>query len=384
MPTLGADMTEGTMLEWHVAPGDAVHRGDIMATIDTSKSEMDIEVFEDGVVEELCAEPGAVIPVGGVLAKLRTDTSERAPGPPLRPPSVSLPPDTPKPRAAPPPASVPRRRDRLQVTPVARRMAADLGVDLRALHGSGPHGAIRLADVEQAARETPPPPIARPPRAAVRDAIAQLMSRAQRDVPQYHLAEDIDLAAAMAWLDARNADRPPARRIVPAALLLAATARAARAVPDLNGFWVDGGWRPSDAVHLGVAISLRGGGLVAPAIHDADRLGAEETMERLRDLVRRARTGGLRASEMADPTLTVTNLGEQGVRTVFGVLYPPQVALVGFGTVAERPWAQNGMLGIRPVVTATLSADHRATDGAIGARFLRAVDRLLQAPEELT
>jgi pyruvate dehydrogenase E2 component (dihydrolipoamide acetyltransferase) len=209
------------------------------------------------------------------------------------------------------------------------------------------------------------------------------MSRAQREVPQYHLATDVDLSAGMDWLTERNATRPLAERLLPAALLLVATARATREVPELNGFWVDDALQPSAAVHLGVAISLRGGGLVAPAVHDADRLSAAEMMAGLRDLVRRARSGALRASEMADPTLTVTNLGDQGVRTVFGVLYPPQVALVGFGTVAERPWAEGGMLGVRPCVTATLTADHRATDGATGARFLRAVDRLLQTPEEL-
>ena len=377
MPALGADMTEGTMLEWHVAPGDAVHRGDIVATIDTSKSEMDIEVFEDGVVEELCAQPGAVVPVGGVLARLRSAAggaagAGRAAPPPPAPPAHAPPPVP----VAPAPAHA---GERLHATPIARRMAAAMHLDLHDLHGTGPHGAIRMADVERAAHGAPAPRRSAPPR----EAIARLMSRAQREVPQYHLATDIDLSAAMAWLTDGNATRPLSERILPAALLLVATARATREVPEINGFWVEDALQPSGPVHLGVAISLRGGGLVAPAVHDADRLGAGQMMAALRDLVRRARSGALRASEMADPTLTVTNLGDQGVRTVFGVLYPPQVALVGLGTVAERPWAEGGMLGVRPCVTATLTADHRATDGATGARFLRAVDRLLQTPEEL-
>jgi pyruvate dehydrogenase E2 component (dihydrolipoamide acetyltransferase) len=128
---------------------------------------------------------------------------------------------------------------------------------------------------------------------------------------------------------------------------------------------------------------LRQGGLVAPALHDVDQKSVWQVMAELRDLVSRARRGTLRSSEMADPTITVTNLGEQGVTTVFGVIYPPQVALVGFGKVIERPWADKGMLGARPVVTATLAADHRVSDGHRGALFLAAIDRLLGEPEKL-
>ncbi len=151
----------------------------------------------------------------------------------------------------------------------------------------------------------------------------------------------------------------------------------------MNGFWVDDAFRPAGGVHLGVAISLRGGGLIAPALHDADRKSLDELMAGLRELVRHARAGRLRASEMSDPTITVTNLGERGVDLVHGVIYPPQVALVGFGGIRERPWAADGMVGARPVVHATLAADHRASDGHAGSRFLALIDRLLQEPEEL-
>jgi pyruvate dehydrogenase E2 component (dihydrolipoamide acetyltransferase) len=211
-------------------------------------------------------------------------------------------------------------------------------------------------------------------------ALAALMSRSKREVPHYYLETVIDLSAALAWLRAHNLRRPVSERVLPSALPLRSVARAAREVPEMNGMWVDGAFRPSMAVHLGVAISQRAGGLVAPAIHDADGKDVDELMS---DLVARARSGGLRASEMADPTITITNLGEQGVDAVFGVIYPPQVALAGFGRVRERPWAAGGMVGARPVVTATLSADHRVSVGQDGARFLTAVDRLLQTPEEL-
>ena len=217
----------------------------------------------------------------------------------------------------------------------------------------------------------------------MRSAIAQLMARSKREVPHYYLAEDVDLAAALAFLERRNLELPVAERLLPAALLAKATALAVREVPELNGFWTDGAFQPGSGVHLGFAVSLRGGGLIAPAIHDADERSLTDLMGAIRDLVRRARAGTLRASEMSDPTLTLTNVGERGARAVFGVIYPPQVALVGFGRIAERPWAEGGMLAARPVTTATLAADHRQSDGATGGRLLSAIARNLQRPEEL-
>lgn len=187
----------------------------------------------------------------------------------------------------------------------------------------------------------------------------------------------------MDWMQHVNAQRPVAARLVPSALLLKAAALAARDVPEVNGFYVDDEFRPSPAVHLGVAVALRQGGLVAPALHDADTLTLDELMAQLRDLVGRARAGRLQRAEMADPTLTVTNLGDLGVDSVFGVIYPPQVALLGLGRVQEQPWAENGMLGVRHAVTATLSADHRVSDGLRGGRYLARIGELLQAPEEL-
>jgi pyruvate dehydrogenase E2 component (dihydrolipoamide acetyltransferase) len=291
-------------------------------------------------------------------------------------------------------------------------LAAERGLALEDIAGSGPGGAVIAADVDRAGAPAPtaargrtrggsaaaPRPVAPPapgpspppavPRAdrreSLRRAIAALMARSKREIPHYYVATTIDLSATMAWLRSTNEGRPPAERLLPAALLLKASALAAREVPALNGFWdEDDGFRPSDPVHLGVAVSLRGGGLVAPAIHDADRLTVVALMGALRDVVTRARSGRLRSSEMADPTITVTNLGDQGADEVHGVIYPPQVALVGFGRIAERPWAQDGMLGVRPTVRATVAADHRASDGLVGARFLAALDRLLQNPEEL-
>jgi pyruvate dehydrogenase E2 component (dihydrolipoamide acetyltransferase) len=208
------------------------------------------------------------------------------------------------------------------------------------------------------------------------------MARSKREIPHYYLATTVDLGAAMSWLAAANAARRVTERLLPAALLLKATALAAREVAVMNGYFVDG-FQPSSSVNLGVAVALRGGGLVAPSIHDADRLPLGELMNALKDLVGRARAGNLRSSEMTDATITVTNLGDQGIEEVFGVIYPPQVALVGFGRIVERPWAEGGLLGIRPLVRVTLSADHRASEGHEGGRFLAVIERLLSTPDAL-
>jgi pyruvate dehydrogenase E2 component (dihydrolipoamide acetyltransferase) len=219
--------------------------------------------------------------------------------------------------------------------------------------------------------------------AAMRKAIAAAMSRSKREIPHYYLGAHVDMSKTLTWLQAENLKRPVTERLLYAVLLLKAVALALHDFPEMNGFWVDGACKPSEAVHVGVAISLRQGGLIAPAIHDVDKKSLEEIMVNLRDLVKRVRAGVLRSSEIADATITVTSLGEQGVETVFGVIYPPQVALVGCGKIVEQPWAANGMLGVKPVMMATLAADHRASDGHRGGLFLAAIDRLLQTPEKL-
>jgi len=399
MPSLGADMEAGTLVEWLVKPGDRVKRGDIIAVVETEKGAIEVEVFDSGVVKSLLIPSGTRVPVGTVLALL--DTGEQAPlaaeearpkeGAPAPPESVKT---TPAPPPAPPAAAAtpPAPPGRLRVSPLARKLAGELGVDLTQVEGTGPGGAISREDVERtahSAREIPPTPAT--PRAetpadrfaAMRRAIAAAMSRSKREIPHYYLETFIDMRPALAWLEAENARRSVTERVLYAALLLRAVALAVRQVPEMNGFWRDGAFHPSEAVHVGVAISLRQGGLVAPAIHDTDRKSLDEVMRELRDLVGRARAGKFRSSEVSDPTITVTNLGEQGVEGVFGIIYPPQVALVGFGKITERPWAVDGMLAVRPILTATLAADHRASDGHRGGLFLTAINRLLQEPKKL-
>jgi pyruvate dehydrogenase E2 component (dihydrolipoamide acetyltransferase) len=385
MPALGADMTQGKVTQWLVKPGDRVRHGDVVAVVDTDKAEIEIECFADGVVQELVVGEGERVPVGATIARIAGE------GEPVVPPRTPAPPPPPS-----LPAAAAPRVERRHVTPLARRVAADLGVDLAGVPGTGPGGAVTREDVERAAaggpapkpeRKRAPKPRARAPHRAapartdaMREAIAQLMARSKREVPHYYLESTLDFGRAQAFLDDVNAQRPAPQRLLPAALLLRAVAQAAREHPQLNGHWLDGRFRAAEHVHLGVAVSLRGGGVVAPAILDADRLSADELMERLTDLVARVRSGRLRGREMTDATITVTQLGERGADLVHGVIYVPQVALVGFGRIRERPWAQDGMVGARPTVVATLAGDHRASDGHAGGLLLEAVDRSLQEP----
>ncbi len=404
MPTLGADMTAGTLLEWHVAPGDAVHRGDIVATVDTDKAEIDIETFDDGVVDALVVEPGTRVPVGTVLATLRADGEVPRMAAPVAPePAVAVPaPPPPAPSAAPvvsaPPVAAAAPAHRRRVSPLARRVAADLGVDLAAVTGTGPAGAITRVDVERATTTVPGttvPGTTVPGRAAVerrsaderlaslRAAVAALMARSKREIPHYTVQRTIDLTAALDWLDAYNAGQPPARRLLPAALLLRAVALAAHDVPEVNGTYEDDTFHPAPDVTLGVAISLRQGGVIAPAIPNADALALPDLMSDLRELTARARRGVLRGTDLGGATLTVTSLGDQGADLVCGVIFPPQVALVGFGRIAERPVAVNGMLGARRTVIATLAGDHRVSDGHRGSLLLASLDHHLQEPDAL-
>ena len=212
---------------------------------------------------------------------------------------------------------------------------------------------------------------------------ADLMSRSKREIPHYYLFETIPLGNAMAWLQAHNAQSKPQQRVLPSALLLKAVAVALRELPQLNGFWKNNAFQPATGIHLGVAITLRQGGLVAPALHDVADKTLTQVMSELASLVERARNGSLRSSELSDASVTVTQLGDQGVDSVLGVIYPPQVALIGFGRICERPWVRDGQLCVMPTVVTSLAADHRASDGHYGARFLGEVRRVLQTPENL-
>ena len=391
MPSLGADMDEGTLEEWLVKPGDTVTRGQVVAVVETTKAAVEVECWHDGTVDQLLVPVGDTVGVGTVLATLRADgevVSEPAPVQHVtKPKRARKQAAEPAPPAPPPAHEVLHRR---WISPAARRLAAKLGVDTDAVTGTGPQGAVTLHDVEHAAESPKPQPTAADRAsamadraAAMRQSIAAAMSRSKREIPHYYLAQEILLDKALGWLAERNANRPVTERVLPAVLHLKAVAVATQRFAEFNGFWREDKFSPGTGTHVGVAISLRGGGLVAPAIHDVAEKNLDELMSDLTDLVARARAGSLRSSEMSDPTITVTNLGDQGVDTVFGVIYPPQVALVGLGKPAQKVCAVDGGIRIATTIQATLAADHRASDGHRGALFLAAVGELLQQPETL-
>lgn len=410
MPSLGADMESGRLIEWLVKPGDAVKRGQTIAVVGTEKGEIDVEIWQDGVIGSLVVDEGAEAKVGAVLATIVAE-GEEAPAPAVKaavpaPKEVAM-------AGGPPPQTAPAPPEtnghRIRVSPLARKLADELGVDLGKVHGTGPHGAISRADVEAEAEvqakteaevEAKPQPkakakaevgkkVARPEKggegsqAGMRKAIAAAMARSNTDIPHYYLETRIDMRAALAWLEAENLKRSIKDRVLPAVLLIKAVALALAKKPELNGYWVDNGFQAQEAINIGFAIALRQGGLITPAIFNADLKGMDDLMADMRDLIMRTRSGRLKSSEMTDATITLTSLGDMGVEKVFGVIYPPQVALVGFGKVADEVWVENGMIGVRPVVHATLAGDHRASDGRTGAEFLDILNKLLQEPAKM-
>lgn len=408
MPSLGADMESAVLTEWSVAPGDSVERGQIVASVETAKGIIDIEIFEAGVIDELIARPGDSVEVGAVLARYRA-AGATEPLKPIRP----APPEPPTLGRVPPAAgSSPPAAGRMprsagptpgaarRVSPAATRRARELGIDAATIPGTGPGGSVTTADVDAAAAAAP---ASRPQRApaAVQDqagpaaptgrapaptdmraVIAQAMSRSKREIPHYYLATTVDMTRALERLDEWNAARPVTERLLSGVLLIKAVAGALRKVPELNGFWRDGRFEAASSVNVGVAIRLRQGGIVAPSLDDADAAAAPELMRRFQDLVQRARSGRLKRTELTGGTITISSLGEGGVETMFPVIYPPQVAIVGFGSIVERPWCVSGAVVAAPVVNATLSADHRVSDGHRGSVFLTEVAAALQHPEQ--
>lgn len=394
MPSLGADMEDGKLVEQLIAPGEPVTRGDIIAAVETQKGVIEIEVFEDGFLDQWLVPLGTTVAVGTPIALIRSGDAPDppdipqptdpfpAPPPPEapQPAEPDQPPVSPEDPQLPPeqPAETPdelARVARQRITPAARRRAAQTGFDLSSL---GDKDTISLGDLPDAPDNAAPKPLS-----AMRQAISAAMTRSKREIPHYYLADTIDLTAAESFIAVRNADLAPDARLVMGALYVRAVACAAQSFPEFNGSFDNDSFTPSTAVHVGMAINLRGGGLVAPALLDAATGDLADLMGRLRDLVGRVREGRFRARELSDPTITLTSLGDRGVSEITGVIFPPQVAIVGIGAADWHPRVVDGQVAARRVADVTLAADHRVSDGHRGARFLRSIIDHLQHPETL-
>jgi len=418
MPSLGADMEAGTLVEQMISPGDTVKHGDIIAAVETQKGVIEIEAFQDGILENWLVNLGAEVPVGTPLANIRAademllseppgqpdapkpeepevpQPHDPAPAPDLpeypdpqdpspQPPGPELPmPDLPEPEIQWPEdtknnlATVGQSRPR--ITPAARRRAAQAGLDLSSLGAQQTGTTITRADIS-ALVETPRVD----PLPDMRGAIAAAMSRSKREIPHYYLAHQVDLTDADAFVAKTNSDRAPEDRLLMGALFLKAIALAVRKVPEMNGHYESNEFNPSEPIHAGLVISMRGGGLVAPALLDVATLKLDELMRNMRDLVTRVRAGRFRSRELSDATITLTSLGDRGVDQLYGVIYPPQVAIIGIGTPSLRPWVYEGQVVPRLIADITLAADHRASDGRRGALFLKTIAENLTAPEAL-
>lgn len=379
MPSLGADMEDGKLTEWRVKSGDVVKRGDIVAEVETQKGIIEIEIFEEGKIDQLLIQIGDKVKVGTVIATLISSGEQAEEKTEIKPSPVKI---TTAPATEKTLPSAPALR--IKASPLAKKIAVENNIDLTLIQGTGEGGAITKEDVEKAIATKEvlkkEAPVASTEN--IRLAIAAAMSKSNREIPHYYLETKIDMSQALGWIAEANKQRPVKKRLLPVALIMKAIAKSLMEVPQLNATW-ENGLLMKKEIHIGFAVSLRGGGVIIPAIHDADKKSVDEMMEAFNDIIPRARALKLRSSELSDSTITVTNLGEGGAEKVYGVIYPPQVAIIGLGSITEQPWAENGMLDVRPVLYATLAGDHRATDGHTGSRFLVALKNHLQKPAEL-
>lgn len=387
MPSLGADMEAGTLIEWLKKPGDAVERGDIIAVVDTQKSAIEIEVFAKGIIESLLVKAGQRVPVGTVMAMIREPSEAAGEGMALKTAQAA-------PKLLPPVPAQPVTHvltqpvmagEGLRATPAARRKAAGLALDLSKVP-PGKDGVVGLSEVEAALRGAQPGKVTRTGGISfeeMRKAIGAAMARSHREIPHYYVSATLNLSRLMTWLETENARRPVPERLLYAAPVIRAVALALKKSSELNGRYVDGRFQPAGQVNLGVAIAMRGGGLIAPAILKAETLDVVEIMGQLRELAGRVRGGRLRNSQMTDGTVTLSSLGEGTADVMMPLIYPPQVAIIGCGQIAERPWIADGRVVPARLMTVTVAGDHRVSDGRSAATFLNNLDKLLQSPETL-
>jgi pyruvate dehydrogenase E2 component (dihydrolipoamide acetyltransferase) len=388
MPQLGADMIEGTILRWRKREGEPVERGEVIVDIETDKANVEIEAFAGGVFRTVLASEGETIPIGGVIAIIagaEDDISAYAAGTKGQPPATADARIAPTSRTG---AQTATESERQRVSPVARRIADELGVDLRNVRGTGPDGRIVRRDIEAAAstplesRPTAEPPPPRPGTSRMRQAIARRMSRSKQEAPHYYLVVDIDMTEAQAFRARTNAGMPDEERISINDILVRACALALRVHPDFN-VTIDGDETTQhDVQNVCIAVALDEG-LNAPAILDAGAKPLATIARETKDLIGRAKGGALRPEEITAGTFCITNLGAFGIEALIGIIQPPQTAILGVGSVTPNPAVRAGEIVARDLMKVALSADHRVTDGAQGAQFLAEIKRLLEQPRLL-
>ena len=412
MPALSPTMTDGTLARWLVAEGDAVRSGDVIAEIETDKATMEVEALDDGVMAKLVIAEGtqnvAVNALIAVLAEEGEDASEAAKGAenvpenapenapvPAPPAPVAAPTPTPAPTPTAPQAVTVQKGARIFASPLARRIAGDAGLDITSVMGTGPHGRIIRADVEEAIAKgaaavtttsaaTPMMGMAAQserfePHSAMRRVIAERLQQSKQKAPHFYLTVDCEIDNLLQARKALNEVAPEGVKISVNDMVVKAAATALIAVPEVNGYFEEAGCRYFSDADICIAVAVDGG-LVTPVIKAANHLGLSAIASASADLAKRARDNQLDPAEYTGGTFTISNLGMFGVREFSAVINPPQAAILAVGAGEKRPVVRGDALDIATVMSVTLSADHRIVDGAVGARWLQAFKGAIENP----
>jgi pyruvate dehydrogenase E2 component (dihydrolipoamide acetyltransferase) len=398
MPKMGDAMTEGKLLTWKKRPGDPVAKGETIAEIETDKVNVEIEAEEAGVLLETLIGEGQSAPIGAAIALIGAPGEKVPPRPAAtRTPAVSAPGPIPAtPRALTSTPATPADAERVKASPLARKLAAEHAIDLASVKGTGPDGRITKEDVEVliAAEARPKPaasPVAGPtgprggefesvPLSRIRQTIGRRLSESKQQAPHFYVTVEVDMDAALRARQQLNETLEDQKRVSVNDFALKATALALRKFPNLNSALVEGAIRRYRRINMALAVALPEG-LIAPVIHDCDRLTLAQIATAAKGLGERARSGKLRAEDMDGGTFTVTNLGMFGdIDSFIAIINPPQTGIVAVGKTMARAVVRDGHIVPATTMKLTLSADHRVTDGAEGAQYLQEVKRLLESP----
>jgi len=430
MPALSPTMETGNLTKWNVKVGDAVKSGMVLAEIETDKATMEVEAVDEGTVAKLVVAEGAAdVPVNAVIAILAeegedveaaaaaaegaTPAEAKAEAPKAEAPKQDAPKaEVPKPEA--PKQEAPKEGERLFASPLARRVAKEKGLDLKSVKGSGPKGRIILRDVEAAeAAPKPAAPAQQAPAAApagkptgagdemtlklfdpdsyeliphdgMRKTIARRLTESKQTVPHFYVTVDVEIDALLALRKdindaAPTADGKPAYKVSVNDMVIKAYALALKAVPDAHVSWTDGGMLKHRHADVGVAVSIPGG-LITPIVRKADEKSLSTISNEVKDLARRAKDRKLKPEEYQGGTTSVSNLGMFGVKDFAAVINPPHATILAVGAGEPRAVVKDGQLAVATVMSVTLSTDHRAVDGALGAELLRAFKGFIEKP----
>ncbi len=406
MEALSPTMEEGQLVRWLKSEGDAVTNGDVLAEIETDKATMELVARGEGVLRRIFLQAGGTAPVGaviGVIGGAEEDISgvegvtggAAAPAAEATEPVASVPPPPPAPAAAPAspaPAAGQPEGGRVKASPLARRLADEMGVDLSHVSGSGPGGRVVKRDVEAArgaGASAPPPATGWAPDAAefedvptsqMRKTIARRLVTSIGPVPTFYLTVDVDMGRVIEARQSINAMlERSGTKVSINDIVLKAVAAALRQHPNCNAQWHDGFIRRFNAVHLGVAVAVEDG-LITPIVRNADRKGIVQIGNEVRELAGRAREKKLTPEEYTGATFSVSNLGMFGIHEFTAIINPPEAGILAVGGVEDTPVAVDGQVVVRPRMRITMSCDHRVIDGAQGSRFLQTLKGMLEEP----